>query len=293
MRAQYDSGAFTPVWPGLNHAEDLVWDADRELLYAGGENGEIYRGRLDGAWEQITGCGENSFVLGITLDAAGDLYVCERGNSRVLRISTTDFTLQEISRGTPELPMVCPNYPSFDASGRLLISDSGTWGANDGRIYTLDPTTGTALWSTVPSDFTNGIALSPDEHYLYVVESHASKVSRIAINDDGSAGATELVWHVPNTVPDGLAFDQDGLLYIGCYTPDSIYLLNPSTGDHRLLAHDWSGQHLQAPTNLAFVGAGLDQFATANLCGHHLNIATDLGPTGHALLRPEVTQWAR
>jgi len=282
---------FTTIWNGLNHPEDLVWDGNRQLLYAGGEQGEIYRGHLDGTWRMVATCGEGSFVLGMALDARGDLYVCEAGNARLLKINATDFTVSEISRGTPERPMKCPNYPAFDREGRLFVSDSGSWGADDGVIYSVSAETGTSVWATAPHDFTNGIALAPDGRHLYVVESGGSKVWRTTIEDDGSAGESKIVWHVPGTVPDGLAFDRDGNLYIGCYTPDSIYFLDPWSGDTRLFAHDWSGQRVQAPTNLAFVGAELDQLATANLCGRHLNIARDLSIVGLRLHRPEVRSW--
>lgn len=292
MSARMGPESFARVWTGLNHPEGIVWDADKNLLYAGGERGEIYCGGLDGAWTQIAHCGDGAFVLGLTLDAAGNLFVCERGNSRVLRIDTDAISIQEISNGTPERPMECPNYPAFDSTGRLFVSDSGTWGRDDGVIFVIDATGRTSLWATTPSDFTNGIAIAPDQRFLYVAESRASRVWRIAIDIDGSAGAAEVVWHEPGTVPDGLAFDRDGRLYIGCYTPDSIYSFIPGDGATELFAHDWSGQILQAPTNLAFVGEGLHALATANLCGWAVNVTTAHPPApGHPLTRPEVTAW--
>lgn len=281
---------FLPLWSGLNHPEDLVWDGDREFLYCGGERGEIYRGTLDGKWAQIAHCGDGSFVLGLALDADGRLYICERGNGRVLKLDE-QLALHEISRGTQERPMLCPNYPTFDGSGRLFVSDSGTWSRNDGVIYSIAPGTGATVWATTPSDFTNGLALSIDQDCLYAVESRASKVWRVPIRSDGTAGAPEPIWHVPETVPDGLALDREGNIYIGCYTPDSIYLLDPRTGRSELFAHDWSGQFLQAPTNLAFVGRDLGTLAAAGLCGWSINATTAIAAPGHPPVRPKVTSW--
>ncbi|MDA1229065.1 MAG: SMP-30/gluconolactonase/LRE family protein [Chloroflexi bacterium] len=63
--------------------------------------------------------------------------------------------------------------------------------------------------------FPNGMCLSPDGGYLYVAMSlNPPRVSRIKIQADGSAG--EVVTEVPQAVPDGLAFDTDGSLYISC-----------------------------------------------------------------------------
>lgn len=288
MTARFPVSAFKTIWTGVNHPESIVWDGDRNLLYAGGERGEIYRGDLDNNWQQIADCGTDAFVLGLALDARGDLYVCERGNSRLLRIDSESLEQVELSRGTPSRPMICPNFAAFDVSGRLLVTDSGTWGADDGVVFTLSSHGETSVWSTVPSNFPNGIAFSQDGAFLYVVESAASKVWRIEVREDGSAGACKLVWHVPDTVPDGVTLDAAGDLYISCYTPDSIYVVDMATGESELLLHDWSGQHMQAPTNIAFVGPELDQLASANLCGRHVNVATGLGITGLPLVRPEV-----
>jgi len=292
MSEPFGPEVFRPLFSGLHHPEGLVWDDDQELIYAGGEGGEIYRGSLDGSWEQIADCGEGGFVLGLAVDARGDLYVCDRGNSRVIKLDADDLSTIELSRGTTERPMHCPNYPAFDASGRLFVSDSGSWGEDDGVIFVIDPERGTSVWATAPSDFTNGLALSPDARFLYAAESRASRVWRIAIEPDGTAGEQQIVWHFPATVPDGLAFDSAGRLYVSCYTPDSIYVVEPD-GEQRLFAHDWSGQFLQAPTNLAFLGKGLTSLAHANLCGWHLGVTDAVPSPGHPVARPEVASWLR
>jgi sugar lactone lactonase YvrE len=40
---------------------------------------------------------------------------------------------------------------------------------------------------------------------------------RVAIHDDGWAGETEVVAQLPGFLPDGLAFDSVGNIYVGCY----------------------------------------------------------------------------
>ncbi len=74
---------------------------------------------------------------------------------------------------------------------------------------------------------------------------------------------------MPTTVPDGLAFDRAGTLFISCYRPDRIYQL-PAGGDLAVLADDWQGTVLAAPTNIAFVGPGLRDLAIASLGRWHL-----------------------
>jgi len=276
---------FTYVLSGLDHPEDIVWDSGTQTLYAGSENGVLYRGRLDGTWSPLISLGEGQLLLGLAVDDRGRVYVCNAGGRRLEVIDPTVRTASVLSTGCAERAMITPNYPAFEASGRLLLSDSGTWGSNNGVIYAITEGGRTQVWDSRLPCFTNGIALAPEGNWLYVVESIASRVSRIEIRSDGSAGQIEPVWSVADTVPDGLAFDVAGRLYISCYTPDSIFVVEPD-GSSELFAHDWSGQTLQAPTNIAFIGEGLELLATANLCGWHVNVTTRIPDVGLPLPRP-------
>ncbi|MBU6150196.1 MAG: SMP-30/gluconolactonase/LRE family protein [Chloroflexi bacterium] len=278
---------FSSVLSGLDHPEDIVWDSETQRLYAGSENGLLYSGRLDGTWSPVARLGDGLLLLGLALDGQGRVYVCNAGGHRLEVVDPESGTAVVLSTGCAERAMITPNYPAFEPSGRLFVSDSGTWGSDNGVIYTVSASDEgyTEVWDSRLPRFTNGIALSPDREWLYVVESIASRVSRIEIRPDGKAGRLEQVWSVPQTVPDGLAFDTAGRLYISCYTPDSIYVVEPD-GDTILFAHDWSGQTLQAPTNIAFVGEQLTLLATANLCGWHVNVTTKIPDAGLPVPRP-------
>lgn len=279
---------FTRVLSGLDHPEDIVWDARTQTLYAGSENGILYRGDLNGTWSPLSHLGEGLLLLGLALDDQGYVYVCNAGGHRLEVVNPADGNATVLSTGCDERSMITPNYPAFESSGRLFLSDSGAWGSNNGVIYTVAEGGRTQVWDTRLPCFTNGIALAPDGDWLYVVESIASRVSRIEIRSDGTAGRVEEVWSVPKTVPDGLAFDLAGRLFISCYTPDSIYVVD-SNGRSDLFAHDWSGQTLQAPTNIAFIGERLELLATANLCGWHINMTTRIPDPGFPLPRPVLT----
>jgi gluconolactonase len=167
--------------------------------------------------------------------------------------------------------MITPNYAVFDRDGNLYVSDSGTWPQGGGCIYRIDPSGRTIVWTTGCSLFTNGLALSLDQSYLYVVESVLPGITRVAINEDGTAGPPELVVSMPGTVPDGIAFDRDGRLYIGCYRPDRVYRLDPGA-EPLIIADDWQGTTLSAPTNLAFIGPELDRLLIASLGRWHLSV---------------------
>ncbi len=204
---------------GLDHPEGVAWGPD-EHVYAGGEAGQIYRITLSGEVTEIGTTG--GFVLGICLDAQANVYACDLNHRAVMRI-TPAGEVSTYSSGAPGRKMVVPNYPVFDRKGNLYVSDSGGWKEDNGRLFRVAPGGHTEVLGSEVSRFPNGLALSPDGAYPYVVVSNTSSVVRLALRADGSTGPPDTVVELPRTVPDGLAFDRDGNLYIACYTPDVIY----------------------------------------------------------------------
>ena len=91
---------------------------------------------------------------------------------------------------------------------------------------------------------------------------------------------------LPNTVPDGVAFDAEGNLYVSCYRPDHIYRYTPS-GKLELLADDWQGTLIACPTNIAFAGRDLDVLLSANLGRWHVT-KYEVGVRGLPLHYPEI-----
>ena len=112
------------------------------------------------------------------------------------------------------------------------------------------------------------------------------RVDRIEIGPDGSAGAIETVVEFPISVPDGVAFDTDGNLYVSMYRPDTIYRLTPS-GQLDVLAEDPEGTLIAAPTNIAFCGPDLDILISANIGRWHLT-RYEVGATGISLQYPDL-----
>ena len=76
-----------------------------------------------------------------------------------------------------------PNWPAFAPDGTLFVSDSGAWGADDGRLVRIDADGSVETFSREVPHFTNGCAVSPDGRWLWVVESHVPIVSRLDLGD--------------------------------------------------------------------------------------------------------------
>lgn len=260
--------------PRLDHPEGVAVGPDG-VVWCGGENGQIYR-VVDGRLEQVASTG--GFCLGLALDAAGNVFVCDiggRAGPAVMRMDAATGVVETFADGVPGHRFVNPNYPVFDTAGRLYVSDSGRAHEPGPGIIRLDPDGTGILWHAGPLDFANGMALSADGRTLYVAESWAYRVSAVEIAADGSAGAHRVVADLAPAIPDGLALDTDGNLYVGCYEPSQVLVIHPD-GAVSVLAHDPTAHDLCHPTNLAFRGSTL---ITANLGRWHLS-AIDTAATG-------------
>jgi gluconolactonase len=250
----------------LDHPEAVAWGPDGKV-YAGGEAGQIYRIDLDAVTCE-TYANTGGFVLGLAHDAAANVYACDMGRRAVVKVSAGG-DVSVYADGIPDQKMRLPNYPVFDHAGNLYVSDSGEWGNQDGFIWRIKPGGDAEIWDRQASGFTNGMCLGPDGRSLYVVESSPPLISRIPINADGTAGQRSIVVELPRNVPDGIAFDIEGNLYISLYNPNIIYRYD-SQGKLTVLYDDWEQLILIAPTNIAFGGKDMRTLLITSLCGWNI-----------------------
>ena len=269
---------------GLDHPEGIACGPDGGV-YAGGEAGQVYRIDIDrGEFTEFANTG--GFVLGMALDSAGNVYACDLANACVHKI-TPDGDVSVYSTGPSSELMAVPNYPAFDAEGNLYVCDSGGWKEDSGRIFKVAPGGDAVVWDRSLKTFPNGLCIGPNGDSLYVAMSlNPPRIARVEILPDGSAGNVETVVELPRTVPDGVAFDTDGNLYVSCYRPDIIYRLSPE-GELEVLAEDYEGTAMAAPTNIAFCGPNRDILLGCNLGRWHIT-RYEANKTGLRLNYPEL-----
>jgi gluconolactonase len=186
-----------------------------------------------------------------------------------------------VTTGTTDHPIRVPNFTAFDEGRNLYVTDSGTWGADDGLLFRVLADGRTEVWSERVPGFPNGCCLSVEGDALLVVESSRRRVVRVPIGADGDAGEPEVVVELAGSQPDGIALAADGTMFVGCYRPDRVWRIAPG-GSPEILLDDPDGVSLNQPANVAFIGTGLDRLAISSLGGWSI-VAIDVGVPGLAL----------
>jgi gluconolactonase len=274
------------VQDSLDHPECLAF-GHTGVLYAGGEAGQIYKIDLESKrCEEIANLG--GFVCGIAVDGNENVYACLTKTHNVVRVNGKDRTNTVYCDKVDGSPIETPNFCVFHPSGDLYLTDSGDYRHATGKILRVhrDGTSESLLGNHL--NFPNGLALSSDATTLFMIESTSTKISRMTIERDGSLSAPETYVQLQGTVPDGMAFDGLGNLYVGCYTPDVILKVDTKRNVETLI-EDKTSEVINRPTNVAFRPMkGSTDLYFANLGWWHIG-ALDVGVAGQPLNYPRLS----
>ncbi|TMD48902.1 MAG: hypothetical protein E6I86_05060 [Chloroflexi bacterium] len=215
-------------------------------------------------------------LLGALFEPSQGLYVVDFANGaptngRLLRINVVTHDVAVLATG-----FSAPNAIAQDRHRNLYVSDSFLGAifkvAPDGSsntVWVQDPRLAPQPGGSPPFG-ANGVAFDRNQRFLYVASTSDSKVYRIPVEDDGSAGAMELfasgaaIDASQQTTEalhgaDGIMFDVRGNLYVCANSaqhpapgsPGEIQVLSP---DATLIArYDGVGQNdLDFPASLVF-----------------------------------------
>jgi sugar lactone lactonase YvrE len=256
----------TVTEPRLLHPEGVAVDQHGDI-WCGGELGQIYRISGNGASLEVM-ASTGGFILGIAFDHRGLLYACDLKHKCIFRFDPQSGTLITFASGNEHQTMKVPNWPVVDAGRNVLyVSDSYNSLEPGPGIWRFDLDTGEGeLWYDKPLSFANGMALTEDGKSILVAETFGHRLSRIPVHPDGTAGEKETVVELGDVLPDGLAVDAQGNVYIACYEPSQILRLRHS-GDLETFVSDPTAHTLCHPTNCAFRD---DQLFIANLGRWHI-----------------------
>jgi gluconolactonase len=213
---------------GMRWSEGPVWFGDgRYLLWSDIPNNRIMR------WDEATGEASefrkpSNYANGNTRDRQGRLVTCEHGGRRVVR-TEYDGSITVILDKFDGKPLNSPNDVVVKSDGSIWFTDPpfGIGGNYEGHqanpelpmnVYRVDAAGQASV--VVPNlRGPNGLAFSPDESKLYIVESRATPNRTILVfdvTDNGTKLANGRVFidAGPGT-PDGFRVDVDGNLWCG------------------------------------------------------------------------------
>jgi gluconolactonase len=162
---------------------------------------------------------------GLRFTRKGDLLVCEGRPARLTRIQmqTGEQTVladRFNGRGLQSL-----NDLDFDSRGRIYFSSRESnpdlQQVNKRSVYRADPDGSLTQLLTEPEvHMPNGIAVSPDEQTLYVIEAHSGEdrnrnILAFDLHEDGSLSNRRVLYNFyPGRSGDGMCIDREGNLYV-------------------------------------------------------------------------------
>ena len=216
------------IYTGCRWAEGPVWFGDgRYLLWSDIPNNRVLR------WDEVTEQtvpfrAPSNFANGQTRDRHGRLVTCEHGGRRITR-TEHDGRLTVLADQFESKPLNSPNDVIVKSDGTIWFTDPvfGILGNYEGykaeaalpeAVYRLDPETGALEVMADDIKAPNGLAFSPDESVLYIVESRGVPVRRILAYDvspEGRLSNKRMLIDAGDCTPDGLRVDVAGNLWCG------------------------------------------------------------------------------
>jgi len=186
---------------------------------------------------------------GLACDAAGRIYFCDAEENAIRRLDPATGKIETLASELDGLPLNKPNDLAFDANGNLIFTcprDSRT--EPTGYVCCLTPSGNVTI---IASElyFPNGLAFTADGDELIIAETYRQRLWR------GVWQSAEKQWHgkvwatgldgAPG--PDGMAFANDGTLYVAVYGSSSIMCVDAAGNVIRKIS--LVGKN---PTNCAF-----------------------------------------
>lgn len=193
---------------------------------------------------------------GIAIDQQGRIWFCDAEKNSISRF---DPLTQQVVRIIGEVDgeeLNKPNDLAFDADGNLVFTCPGNSRQEPSGYACVLKTDGTVQKITTGKYFPNGLAFSEDGKTLVIAETYKHRLWKGDWNAVTCEWESEKVWcdiggpDGPGG-PDGMAFAENGDLYVAVYGTSSVRVVN-SNGEVK----EQIRIEGKCPTNCAFDPTG-------------------------------------
>lgn len=212
------------IGEGLKRPESVITTATGDIYCGDHDAGIVEIGKPK---RRIDGAPPGFLPNGVTMLPGREFLIANLGPGGGVWHLDGDWRLRPwLLEADGEALRVC-NYVGRERDGIVWISVSTRQyprersmspGFGDGFIVRLDPATGPASARIVANDigFTNECRVHPTGGWLYVNETNTRRLSRLTLEGD-RLGRKEVVHEFgPGELPDGLAFDGEGGVWVAC-----------------------------------------------------------------------------
>lgn len=272
--------AFEKIALGIDRPEDVVVAADGRV-FASDHRCAVAELLPGGAFRRLGPRG--GAPNGINMDAQGRIVIANFGvydgvDGPLQRFDPASGAHETLLTEVDGRRLTACNYPVIDRAGNIWCANSTqaeTWpkaldGRPDGFIFVLRPD-GSASVAAEGLKFPNGLALSPDERFLYCAQTSAADVVRLEMFEGTRLGppmryGPQLgALQTPGGPPaapgtlgytDGVGFDAEGNLWVCLPAANKVVAITPEQEVVTVIA-DPGGRIVNHPTNVTWGGPDL------------------------------------
>jgi sugar lactone lactonase YvrE len=254
--------------------EDVALDSAGRI-YGGTEDGRLIRLQADGSHTEVF-ANTAGRPLGLIFDHAGNLIVADA--IKGLLSIAADGSIVNLSTTADGVPFRCANDLDIAADGTIYFTDASSKyplaifkadlleHQGNGRLLAYDPRTKTTRVVLGNLVFANGVAVSPDQSFVLVVETGKYRIHRVWLSGPRQGQSEIFIDNLPG-FPDGLLSNGRDKFWLALVTPrDPVF--------DRMLPHPFLRKMVirlpefmqPAPKRYAFVlGLDLSGHVVANL----------------------------
>jgi gluconolactonase len=207
---------------GFKFPEGPAFDPEGNLFVVDVKTGDISKISPEGRVKTFVNTGGAPNGAGFHID--GDLYVADR-KMGIMAVSPQGEMRVIVDRDRGKR-FNGPNDLLFDSRGNLYFTDPHGSSAENpvGRLYRVS--SGNKIDCLAEGlAFPNGLALSPDEKYLFVADTRKNRILRYVLDPPVRSYLFSQLnggWG-----PDGMAFDLAGNLYVAHYGGGAVIVIDP------------------------------------------------------------------